>query len=82
VVGWPPFYTAEPRNRHLASIKGVEKYIYHYDNQPEEVFDLSKDPQEQRNLAGEISEEELAKRRDELLKWHSGVNATYAFSDG
>jgi lipoteichoic acid synthase len=66
----------------LASIKGNEKYIYHYGNQPEEVFDLSKDPQEQRNLAGEISEEELAKRRDELLKWHSGVNATYAFSDG
>src|SRR5215210_5417927 len=35
----------------LARITGNEKYIYHYDNQPEEVFDLSKDPFEQHNLA-------------------------------
>jgi phosphoglycerol transferase MdoB-like AlkP superfamily enzyme len=37
----------------LASIQGSEKYIYHYDNQPEELFDLSEDPLEKRNLANE-----------------------------
>jgi lipoteichoic acid synthase len=61
----------------LASLKGNEKYIYHYGNQPQEVFDLSKDPLEQHNLASERDEEELDKRREELLEWRSGVDATY-----
>src|SRR5919202_754048 len=61
----------------LASIKGNEKYIYHYDNQPEEVFDLSEDPLEEHNLADEYSKEELDKRREELLAWRSKVNAQY-----
>ena len=37
----------------LASIQGSEKYFYHYDNQPEELIDLSEDPLEKRNLANE-----------------------------
>jgi lipoteichoic acid synthase len=61
----------------LASLKGNEKYIYHYGNQPQEVFDLSKDPLEQHNLASERDEEELDKRREELLEWRSGVDAAY-----
>jgi phosphoglycerol transferase MdoB-like AlkP superfamily enzyme len=61
----------------LASIKGDEKYIYHFDNQPEEVFNLSKDPLEERNLAVLYSEEALDKRREELFKWRAKVNANY-----
>jgi lipoteichoic acid synthase len=61
----------------LASLKGNEKYIYHYGNQPDEVFDLSKDPLEQHNLASERDEENLYKRREEILKWRSGVDNTY-----
>jgi len=61
----------------LASIRGNEKYIYHYDDQPEEFYDLSKDPLEKRNLASEHSREELGKRRDDLLAWRSSVNAAY-----
>ncbi|MDQ3911876.1 MAG: sulfatase, partial [Actinomycetota bacterium] len=61
----------------LASIKGDEKYIYHYGNQPDEVFDLSNDPLEKNNLAESYSKEELDKRRKELLNWRSTVNATY-----
>ena len=61
----------------LASLKGNEKYIYHYGNQPDELFDLSEDPLEQRNLADERGKEELDKRRDDLLIWGSSVNAAY-----
>jgi phosphoglycerol transferase MdoB-like AlkP superfamily enzyme len=41
------------KNKCLASIKGSLKYIYHYGEQPDELFDLSKDPLEKRNLANE-----------------------------
>src|SRR5215216_3050467 len=43
----------------LASIRGTEKYIYHYGDQPEEVFDLSKDFLEEDNLAGMYDKEEM-----------------------
>jgi len=61
----------------LASIRGSEKYIHHYGDQPDEVFDLSKDPLEKNNLAGGRSTEELDRLRGDLLAWHSGVNAGY-----
>jgi lipoteichoic acid synthase len=61
----------------MASIKGMEKYIYHYGDQPDEVFDLSKDPLEKQNLAERYSKEELEKRRTALLAWRSQVNAEY-----
>ncbi len=60
----------------LANLRGTEKYIYHYGNQPDEFFDLSQDPAERRNLAGEQTEE-MAKRREALLEWRSNVNASY-----
>ncbi len=60
-----------------ASLKGTEKYIYHYGNQPDELFDLSKDPLEKNNLASQRSKEELDEQRGELLEWRSRVNATY-----
>src|SRR5215213_7722990 len=61
----------------LASIKGDEKYIYHYANQPEEVFNLSEDPLEEHNLAHQYSKEELDRRRQDLFQWHSSVNSQY-----
>ncbi len=61
----------------LASINGNEKYIYHYNNQPEEVFRLSEDPLEEHNLADEYSNEELNRRREDLLQWRSSVNSQY-----
>jgi lipoteichoic acid synthase len=61
----------------LASLKGNEKYIYHYNNQPDELFDLSEDPLEQENLASERSKEELDQRRQRLLEWRTKVNAQY-----
>ena len=61
----------------LASINGDEKYIYHYDNQPEEVFNLSEDPLEKQNLTDEYSKEDLDKRREDLFQWLSSVNSKY-----
>ena len=60
----------------LASLEGTEKYIYHYDNRPDELFDLSEDPLEQENLANE-RQEEVERRRGELLAWRSRIDATY-----
>jgi len=64
-------------NACLASIRGNEKYIYHYGNQPDEIFDLQEDPLEEHNLADEYPKEELEEQRDDLLAWHSGVQAEY-----
>ncbi len=63
--------------RCMASLKGTEKYIYHFDDQPEEFFDLSQDPLEKRNLASELDKEELDKRREELFAWRTRVNAQH-----
>ena len=61
----------------LASLKGTKKYIYHFDDQPEEVFDLSDDPGERRNLAESLTPEELEEQRAELLEWRAGVHSKY-----
>ncbi len=62
----------------LASIKGDEKYIYHFGNRSEEVFDLSKDPLEKNNIAEKQDKEKLKSRRYDLLAWQARVNALYA----
>jgi lipoteichoic acid synthase len=61
----------------MASIKGTEKYIYNYDELPDEFFDLSEDPYEQNNLADERDKEELDKRREDLLEWRRRDDAEY-----
>ncbi|HEY6751753.1 MAG TPA: hypothetical protein VI027_10575 [Rubrobacteraceae bacterium] len=61
----------------LASTKGDEKYIYHYGKQPDEFFDLSKDPLEKQNLLGERSKDEIDERCEDLIAWSTGVNAQY-----
>ncbi len=70
------FFSCTNRDKCLASIKGHEKYIHHYGDQPDEFFDLSEDPLEKRNLLDERAEE-VGKRRDELLAWRSRINAMY-----
>jgi len=64
----------------LASIQGYEKYIYHYNTQPEEFFDLSEDPLERNNLANTRNKTELDRLRRALIEWRSEVNAEYSGS--
>jgi lipoteichoic acid synthase len=61
----------------MASIKGHEKYVYNYDELPDEFFDLSEDPFEQTNLADERDKEELDARRKDLLEWRQRDDAEY-----
>ena len=61
----------------LASIEGDEKYIYFYGNQPEEVYDLSKDPHERHDIASQQSKQELRDKRSRVLAWYSRINAMY-----
>ena len=63
--------------RCLAGLQGREKYIYHFGDRPEELFDLATDPAERQNLAGQRPADELNRRRAELLAWRAGVQARY-----
>ena len=60
----------------LVRLTDFEKYIYHYENQADELFDLSTDPEEQTNLAGGRGEE-LESWRKELFEWRDGINGMY-----
>jgi lipoteichoic acid synthase len=71
------FFSCFDDYRCLASIKGDEKYIYFFGNQPDEVYDLSKDPNEHHDIASELSDAELKKKRSQVLAWYSKVNAMY-----
>src|SRR3712207_6587389 len=71
------YFSCITNRKCLASLKGDEKYIHHYNNEPDELFDLSEDPSEEQNLASTQSKEELDKRREDLLKWQASVNAVY-----
>ncbi len=66
------------RNKCLASIKGSEKYIHHYGNQTDELFDISVDPFEQENLASACNKGETDERREELLAWRWEIDTRYA----
>jgi lipoteichoic acid synthase len=63
-------------DRCLASLRGDEKYIYHYGDRPDELFDLSEDPLEEHNLARE-HREEVKQRRKDVLAWRSRIDAVY-----
>jgi lipoteichoic acid synthase len=66
----------------LASMRGDEKYIYYYGDRSEQLFDLSKDPSEEDNLAGQLSTKASKERRVALLRWAARVKAAYEIPGG
>jgi len=69
-------FTCFHENRCLGRLSGWEKFIYHYDNQPDELFDLSTDPQETTNLADAMGED-VERRRRELREWRASLDEAY-----
>jgi phosphoglycerol transferase MdoB-like AlkP superfamily enzyme len=65
-------------NRCLASIEGSTKYVHHFGNRPDEVFDLAADPEELHNRIAEVDPERLKALRADLLHWRSEVRSEYA----
>ncbi|HKH11189.1 MAG TPA: sulfatase-like hydrolase/transferase [Rubrobacter sp.] len=71
------FFGCRPDLLSMASITGNEKYIYHFGNLPDEFYDLSRDPLEQRNLAARAGKGKLDQKRSDLLEWHARASAAY-----
>ena len=71
------FFGCRPDLLSAARIEDQKKYIYHFGNQPEEVYDLAKDPLEQRNLITRAGRTEVDSWRQEVLEWHARARAAY-----
>jgi hypothetical protein len=57
------------------------KYIYFFGNQPDEVYNLARDPLEKHDIADQMSREQLTNKRLQLLAWYSRVNSMYEKRD-
>ncbi|AWV88471.1 phosphoglycerol transferase MdoB-like AlkP superfamily enzyme [Bradymonas sediminis] len=57
--------------RCMAQIIGDQKYIHHFDSQPDEYFDLSEDPDERNDIAN--SRDDLSELRRDLLDWRREI---------
>jgi len=64
------FYTSSIDWSFLTARRGPRKYIYSFDRQPMEVFDLDRDPGELKALRN-VDPEELATMKREMLEWRA-----------
>ena len=76
--GHPMRVACQSDNRCLAQIDRTTKYVHHFGNRPDEVFDLADDPDERNNLIGDVDAERHKALRSDLLHWRSEVRAEYA----
>ena len=62
------YYTSSIDWSFLSARRGQRKYIYSFDRQPMEVFDLDKDPKELTALR-DLDAQELASMKQDMLEW-------------
>jgi arylsulfatase A-like enzyme len=61
----------------LAFRKGDLKYVFHYERKPSEVFDLSTDPHELRNLADDMPQAMRDAVERKMLTYRFSIDANY-----
>ena len=66
------------RQRCIATRKGDLKYIWHYDKQEPELFDLAKDPLERDNLVKSVPESTWGPMKARLIDWKDENHARWA----
>jgi lipoteichoic acid synthase len=66
------------RQRCMAIRRGDQKFIWHFDKQPPELFDLVKDPLERKDLLKETPEVTWGPMKDRLLVWKQDEDALWA----
>lgn len=73
----PQFFSCWYEERCIGMLHGPFKYIHHYGDQPDELFDLRTDPKEQENVA-RVHPELVERRRQIVLTWKKLVEDVYA----
>ena len=63
------FYSTSMGNSALASRQGTREYIYYFDRNPMEVFDVASDPGEFKPLA--VSQRDRSRVKREMLEWQA-----------
>jgi arylsulfatase A-like enzyme len=66
------------RLRCMAVREGPLKYIWHFDRQGPEVFDLAKDPLEKANILASTPPEVASRLRDQVLAWKADNDLRWA----
>ncbi|MEM9290207.1 MAG: sulfatase-like hydrolase/transferase [Acidobacteriota bacterium] len=72
------WFTDTCLSRRQRGPQGDRKIVYHYRLRPMEVFDIVEDPLERKNLAEDMSEEDLLNLEAQLLGWKLAVDAFWA----
>ncbi|MBA2665344.1 MAG: sulfatase-like hydrolase/transferase [Bradymonadaceae bacterium] len=75
VAGRTVFAHCWYERRCMASVTGTDKFIHHFNRQPDEFFDLAADPLEAESLLE--SRSDIGLRRLELMTWRSRVIGMY-----
>jgi lipoteichoic acid synthase len=77
------YYTSSIDWSFLSARRGQRKYIYSFDREPMEVFDLDKDPKELTALH-DVDAQELAGMKEDMLEWrmHAELSMLARPSDG